>query len=150
MISEIAKVNPKAKYFGIDIYDKAISYAKKHYPNIKFLQAPANKLPFKKHSFDLILSYETIEHLDNPKAFLQETIRILKPGGIFILAMDSGNLLFRLVWFFWEGTISRVWQGAHLTAFHHSELVKLSKSAGFKIRAKIFTHLGMEVVLVLK
>ena len=46
MVSEITKSYPKAKYFGIDIYDKAIEHAKKAYPNIEFKVASASKLPF--------------------------------------------------------------------------------------------------------
>lgn len=34
MISQIASIFPNVKYFGIDIYDKAIKYAKKTYPNV--------------------------------------------------------------------------------------------------------------------
>ncbi|MCL5795702.1 MAG: class I SAM-dependent methyltransferase, partial [Patescibacteria group bacterium] len=36
MVSEIAKSFPKANYFGIDVYDKAVIAARKNYPQIKF------------------------------------------------------------------------------------------------------------------
>lgn len=150
MISEIAAEYPNATFFGVDVYNKAIKYAKIKYPHIKFHLAPAEKMSFKNNSFDLIISYETIEHVEDPEGFLKEVKRILKKDGIFILAMDSGNLLFRVVWYFWENTTGKVWQGAHLNAYHHAELEKLVKDIGFKVKKKIFTHLGMEVVLVLK
>ncbi len=150
MISEISRAHPHSQYFGVDVYDKAIKYAKIKYPHIKFYLAPAEKMPFKKTCFDLILSYETIEHVEDPKRFLLEIKRVLKKDGTFILAMDSGNLLFRIVWYFWENTTGKVWQGAHLNAFHHSELEELVKSLGLKIQKRIFTHFGMEVILLLK
>lgn len=149
MISEIAKKYPGPNYFGIDVYDKAIDHAKKTYPNIKFKVASAEKLPFKDESFDLILCYETIEHVVSPKASLLEIKRVLKKDGTFILTMDSGNLLFRVVWWIWEKTTGRVWQDAHLHSFHHKELEKLITGNGFKVKKKILSFLGMEVTFVL-
>lgn len=150
MISEIAKSYQRAKYFGIDVYDKAIAFAKKSYPNIKFRVGSAEKLPFKANSFDLVLFYETIEHVENPLECLKEIKRILKEDGTLILAMDSGSLLFRIIWFFWENTKGKVWKEAHLHPFHHSKLEQRIKSAGFKIRNKMFSFFGMEVTFVLK
>ncbi len=150
MISEISSAYPNSKYFGVDVYDKAIEYAKVKYPHIKFYQSAAEKMPFKENSFDLIISYETIEHVKGPRGFLSEIRRMLKKDGTLILAMDSGNILFRIVWFFWENSTGKVWQGAHLNAFHHTQLEKFVNDFGFKVQKKIFTHFGMEVVLVLK
>lgn len=150
MISEIATEYPKATFFGVDVYDKAIKYAKIKYPHINFYQTPAEKMSFKNSSFDLIISYETIEHVENPQDFLSEIKRMLKKDATFILAMDSGNLLFKIVWYFWENTTGKVWQGAHLNVFHHTQLEKLVKNLGFKVKKKMFTHFGMEVVLILK
>lgn len=149
MISEVSKTFPKAEYFGIDIYDKAIEYAKKIYPHIEFKVASASKLPFRDNSFDLILFYETIEHVQNPKECLSEIKRVLKRDGTLILTMDSGSWLFRLVWFIWENSKGNIWKGAHLHPFHHRELEQLIKDAGFKIKNKIFSFLGMEVTFVL-
>ena len=149
MISEIFKTFPQAKYFGVDVYDKAIEYAKITYPNIEFKIASADKLPFKNDYFDLILFYETIEHVENPKECLKEIKRVLKKGGTLILTMDSGSWLFRLVWFIWENTKGKIWQGAHLHPFHHKELEKLIQDSGFKIKDKIFSFAGMEVTFIL-
>lgn len=149
MISEIAKVFPHAEYFGIDIYDKAIEYAKKAYPNIKFKITSASKMPFKNNHFDLILFYETIEHVENPRECLLEIKRVLKKGGTLILTMDSGSFLFRLVWLVWENTRGKIWRGAHLHPYHHQQLEQTIEAAGFKVSNKIFSFLGMEVTFVL-
>lgn len=149
MISQIATLYPQSEYFGIDVYDKAISYARKHYLHIKFQVASADKLPFKNNSFDLIICYETIEHVEHPLECLKEMRRILNKDGTVILAMDSGSLLFRIVWFFWENTKGKVWKGAHLHPFHHSQLEQLIKRAGFKINRRVFSFLRMEVTFIL-
>lgn len=150
MVSEIAKAYLDRKYFGIDVYDKAIEYAKSMYPDIKFLVASADKLPFPSSSFDLIICYETIEHVENPRATLKELRRVLDEDGRLILAMDSGSFLFRIIWFIWEHTKGRVWQGAHLHPFQHNKLERLLSLSGFKIDKKIFSHFGMEIIFILK
>lgn len=149
MISKIAAFKPNARYFGIDIYDKAIAFAKKTYPHINFKEASASKLPFKSNSFDLVVCYETIEHVEDPKDCLREARRVLKKDGMFILSMDSGSFLFRIVWWIWENSKGKAWRGAHLHPFHHEELEGLIKKAGFKINQKIMSFFGMEVTFVL-
>lgn len=149
MVSQIANIFPKTKYFGIDIYDKAIDYAKKTYPQINFKVATADKLPFKENTFDIILFYETIEHVENPEKCLKEIRRVLRKDGTLILTMDSGSLLFRLVWIVWENSKGKIWQGAHLHPFHHTQLEQLIQSSGFKIRKKIFSFFGMKVTFIL-
>lgn len=149
MVSEIAKSYPNTHYYGIDVYDKAIASASKSYPKIKFKVASAEKMPYKKSFFDLILFYETIEHVEYPAKCLEEIKRVLKRNGTLILTMDSGNLLFRIVWFIWENTKGKVWQEAHLHPFHHNQLEELIKKSGFIIQNKIFSFFGMEVTFVL-
>lgn len=149
MTNEIMQVFPQAKYHGIDTYERAINFGKKMYPQINFKVASAEKLPFKDNSFDLVLFYETIEHVEDPLKSLTEIRRVLKSKGKLILTMDSGNWLFRLVWFIWEKTSGKVWQGAHLHPFNHRSLEKIIKKAKFRIKKKIFSHWGMEVTFVL-
>ena len=150
MLSQIAASFPEAKYTGVDIYDKAIEYGRTTYPSINFQTASADKLPFKDSSFDLILFYETIEHVENPQTCLKEIRRVLSKNGTLILSMDSGSWLFRIVWFVWENTRGRIWKGAHLHPFHHWELERLIKKTRFRIRKKIFSFFEMEVTFVVK
>lgn len=149
MLSEISKHKPKIKYFGVDSYSKAIKFAQKNYPNINFRTARAEKLPFKDNFFDLIICYETIEHVEKPLTTLREMRRVLNKNGRLIVAMDSGNLLFRIIWLIWENTKGQVWKGAHLNPFHHTELEDILKKSGLKVSKKFFTHFHLEVVFLL-
>lgn len=148
--NHLTKLFPQAKIYGVDVYDSAIKFAQKKYPYLNFIKADAHQLPFRESAFDLVICYETIEHVADPSLVLKEMRRILKKDGTAILAMDSGNLMFRIVWWFWERTKGRVWNGAHLHPFHHDELEKIIKKSGFKIHQKKFSHLGMEVLFILK
>lgn len=46
-------------------------------------------LPFPDASLDMIVSIETVEHLENPMHFEREVARVLKPNGIFIFSMPN-------------------------------------------------------------
>ncbi len=150
MANEVSKIFPAAKITGVDAYGKAINYGKRVYPHIKFRMADAHKLPFKANSFDLVICYEVIEHLVDPPKALQEIKRVLKKNGLAIVTMDSGNRLFRIVWWISEKTISSVWQNAHLHPFKHTELEEVIKKSGVKIIKKHFSHSSLEVSFLLK
>lgn len=148
MINKVAQIFPIAQVFGIDVYKKAIEYATKKHPQITFVVADAHKIPFNDNVFDLVICYETIEHVVNPKKILKEIKRVLEKNGVAIVTMDSGILLFRIIWWFWEKTYGKAWQGAHLHSFHHHQLETLIKQSGLKIVKKHFSHFGMEVSFV--
>lgn len=150
MTAEISKEYPQARFYGVDAAGIAIKHAKKHYPHINFTKAEAENLPYKNNQFDLVLCYETIEHVRNPEKTLLEIRRVLKKRGKLILAMDSGTIPFQVGWFFWEKTFARVWQKAHLNPYHHNDLKNLVTKSGFKIIKKHFTHFKLEVVFLLE
>ncbi len=142
----LAQLFPEARITGVDVYAPAIKEAKKRFPQLTFKAADAHSLPFKTHTFDLVLSSETIEHVVDPAKMLGEIARVMKPGGKAIVEMDSGSALFRLIWFFWtRWGRGVVWKNAHLHPFSASELECLIKGNGFIIKRKILSHFGMAV-----
>ena len=60
-----------------------------HYSKIAFSQADAHHLPFANGVFDFVISCETIEHLTDPSAALQEMSRVCKPGGLLYLTTPN-------------------------------------------------------------
>lgn len=86
MLSEKA-----GKIFGIDVSQEAIEYAKKNYlnKNIEYKVMDVEKLFFKDNFFDLVISFETIEHIKNPEIFLAEIKRVLKKDGILIISTPN-------------------------------------------------------------
>jgi ubiquinone/menaquinone biosynthesis C-methylase UbiE len=88
-------LSEKAKYvYGIDISSEAIDYAKKKYckNNLKFLQGDITKIPIESKSIDVIISFETIEHIEEQETMLLEFKRVLKESGIVIISTpDKDN-----------------------------------------------------------
>lgn len=76
------------KVMGVDISEEAINYAKKHYQrdNIQFEVMDIHKLTFPDRFFDVVCSFETLEHLDSPARFVMDVKRILKDDGLFIVS----------------------------------------------------------------
>lgn len=80
-----------SKVIGIDISQEAINYAKKQYQNeiIQFLQGDATNIPLENATIDVIVSFETIEHLRNQEKFLSEIKRVLKQNGLLIISSPN-------------------------------------------------------------
>jgi SAM-dependent methyltransferase len=74
---------------GIDVAADALDYARLHYPNAHFEQAPASALPFPGQSFDLITAFEVIEHLSDWRQLLAEARRVMRHDGIFLVSTPN-------------------------------------------------------------
>jgi O-antigen biosynthesis protein len=83
--------NGASKVTGIDNSHEAIQYCNNNYSHSKldFKNADCTQLPFKDSTFDIVVSFETIEHLENTDKFLVETKRVLKNNGIFIVSTPN-------------------------------------------------------------
>ena len=55
--------------------------------------ADASRLPFRDGSFDLYVSFETIEHVADDRAVVREARRILAPGGFFICSTPEREVI---------------------------------------------------------
>ena len=61
--------------------------------NVLFKKQDATKLTFEDESFDGIYSVEVIEHVANPEDFIQEGLRVLKPGGTLFFTTPNRHRL---------------------------------------------------------
>lgn len=52
-----------------------------HWYSDRIIQASGEELPFPDNSFDLITSYQTLEHVQDVEKCISEMLRVLKPGG---------------------------------------------------------------------
>lgn len=79
----IAMLKDKVKSFtAIDKIETVIDQLSERFPDVKFIQdniPPLNKVA--DNSYDVIITFQVIEHIKNDKLFLQEIHRVLKPGG---------------------------------------------------------------------
>lgn len=73
----------------LDIY--TLITAKGYYSafNLDYVCGDARSLPLRNGSIDVFVSFETIEHLDNPTLFLSEIVRTLKSSGVLIISTPN-------------------------------------------------------------
>jgi ubiquinone/menaquinone biosynthesis C-methylase UbiE len=93
--SEILSPGAK-KVIGLEINDHAIKYAKEHHSknNIEFYKADLNeKINLPDNYSDVIVSFETLEHIANQENILREFKRLLKPAGFLIISTPDKNLI---------------------------------------------------------
>jgi 2-polyprenyl-3-methyl-5-hydroxy-6-metoxy-1,4-benzoquinol methylase len=76
---------------GIDISNSAVRHAESRYQvqNLSFICADAVNLPLPDHCADVVVSFETIEHLADQAGMMAEIRRVLRPAGF--LVMSSPN-----------------------------------------------------------
>ncbi|MHB8752284.1 MAG: class I SAM-dependent methyltransferase [Aggregatilineales bacterium] len=78
---------------GMDISREAVAYAERRWKAASspahFVQADANRLPLSDGSLDVIVSFETLEHLAEPRRFLDEAKRILASDGALIVSTPN-------------------------------------------------------------
>ncbi len=70
---------------GVDVSAAAVAYAREHYrlPNLRYEEIIADRpTPFPEGSFDVVLSFQVIEHVVNDSAYVAEVRRLLRSGGV--------------------------------------------------------------------
>ena len=79
---------------GVDCDPRAVAYAARRYRrrNLAFVPAAVAALPFHDQSFDLVVSFEVVEHLPTPRHhhdFFAEVTRVLRRDGLFIVSTSN-------------------------------------------------------------
>jgi len=107
-------------------------------------------LPWPDQTFDVVISTEGIEHLENHYSFLREVNRILKPGGTLVLTTPNITALRSRVRFLGSGFFGRDARPLNETArhpLHHIGLATFSELryelhvSGFQIKEVRHTHI---------
>lgn len=77
-----------ARVVGVDVSEEAIEYARRRYrrPNLEFMVGDLLALELGDASFDVVCSFETIEHVDDVERYLGEIARVLRPDGTFVVS----------------------------------------------------------------
>jgi SAM-dependent methyltransferase len=78
---------------GVDLEWEAASQANREASSSStwVLIADGCRLPFPNQSFDIVTSFETLEHLETREEFLTELRRVIKPNGLCLLSTPNAN-----------------------------------------------------------
>ena len=145
-LADILTKQKQARYCGVDLSDEMIRVANgKGIPSAEFLVGSADKLPYPDESFDIVTCSQSFHHYPYPEKAMQEAMRVLKPGGLYILS-DTGisgvgawidnHILFKLA------------KSGDCHTTDRKGIEKLMEAAGFtvtdsrKIKGMIYTVTG--------
>lgn len=114
--------------------------------SIKWISWDLNEsLDIPSQQFDVIVSAEVIEHLENPRATVREWFRLLRPNGIIIFSTPNNESWRALIALFIQGhfvLFSDTCYPAHITALLRKDIRRILDEAGFSEPTFIFTNLG--------
>jgi 2-polyprenyl-3-methyl-5-hydroxy-6-metoxy-1,4-benzoquinol methylase len=74
---------------GVDVSADAVAAATASHADAEFVAANVRELPFPDDSFDVVVCFEVIEHVEGQAAVIDELARVLAPDGV--LAISSPN-----------------------------------------------------------
>nr|HRC86310.1 class I SAM-dependent methyltransferase [Thermoanaerobaculia bacterium] len=111
---------------GVDLSPEAVGYAEATYgcPGLRFVASDA--MSFEGGGFDVITSFETLEHVPDPRLFLATLRSRLGPGGLLLLSASTVPTSDLYVF--------------HLHDFDADELRRLVREAGLEICDELEQH----------
>jgi len=75
--------------WGVDVDPEAVAIARARLGRARALRAPAEALPFRDATFDVVYCFSTLEHVADAGRALAEMARVLRPGGALYLHTPS-------------------------------------------------------------
>lgn len=117
---------------AVDVDQGAISYAEKHYshPAVNFICADARTLELPENSFDAIISFETIEHIDFDSWLLKHFNHLLRQGGRLVVSTPNQAVM----------PHDPIKHPFHIRHYNVEDISSLLTEAGFLIKGMFTQH----------
>jgi 2-polyprenyl-3-methyl-5-hydroxy-6-metoxy-1,4-benzoquinol methylase len=100
---------------------------------------------FPDKSFDVIVSAEVIEHLENPRATAREWHRLLRPGGLLVFSTPNNQSIRSLIALVVRGHFVAFGSSsypAHITALLRKDMERVVAEAGLTAPSFRYTNVG--------
>ncbi|MBW3544924.1 MAG: class I SAM-dependent methyltransferase [Bacteroidetes bacterium] len=95
---------------------------------------------FSVHNFDVITSFEVIEHINNPQEELYHINRLLRSGGLFYCTTPNFNSIMR---YYLKDNYNIIGYPEHLSYYTYKTLTKVLKKSGFKKKKFLITGISL-------
>lgn len=125
--------------YGIDLSEGGIARARSRAPDIQFAVSSVYEdfcIPFENiTSFDAIVSVEVIEHLYQPRRFIQCAVQALRPGGLLIITTPYWGYLKNIALAATNRTdraLTALWDGGHIKHWSYRTLRILCEEGGLE------------------
>lgn len=143
---QLARKFPQAQVVGVDIdvqqlQINTIIAERVGLKNLSFRVADITKLPFKEE-FDLILSVDNLEHLEDDRIGLANLYQSLKPGGELVLHVPG----YERRWFFMRFKTNFDVPGHHRPGYRLEDICVKLREMGFVVDSAHYTFGWLETV----
>ncbi len=140
-VSRLNKSQKFSKIYSSDLID-CRSEEVKHLDFFK-VDLSSELLPLQDHSLDLIFAVEVLEHLENPRRFVREAFRVLKPGGKLVVSTPNCDSFRSRISMLLRGYFPAFCQSDYIGSGHITPITKLDyhrmlKEAGFSSHEDFF------------
>ncbi|WP_442506639.1 class I SAM-dependent methyltransferase [Novipirellula sp. SH528] len=115
------------RYIGVDVlrYDGLPEQCEFH-----TIDLDSGRASLPNDTADVVVGVETIEHLENPRAFARELVRICKPGGLIIITTPNQLSLLSKLTLLVKGQFNAFTDSsypAHITALLEIDLIRIAQ-----------------------
>jgi SAM-dependent methyltransferase len=137
VLQGLSAAHPQWRAWGSELHVEGLAFAARRLPGTCFLQMDARRIPFA-GEFDLIGSYDVLEHIHEDDAVLASIRSALKPGGGLLVTVPQHPAL-------WS---SQDEAAHHVRRYRIGELEGKLQRAGFDIlRSTSFVSLLLPAML---
>ena len=130
------------RYLGVDL----VRYEGFPSDAAGFVIADLNsRIPLEDSSADVVVAIETIEHLENPRAFVRELVRLIRPGGLVLVTTPNQLSLLSKLTLLVKNRFSAFTDRdypAHITALLELDLRRIAAECGLADVQVTFTNSG--------
>ncbi len=125
----------------VDLGIASLRTLRERFPDALLVAADAERLPFRKASFDVVVASEVLEHLNDPSCVVRQAARILVPAGRLVVSTPYRE---RLRYYLCIHCNQPTPVNAHLHSFDEHALMAMLGEAGFRgIRFITFQNKAM-------
>ncbi|MBI5031400.1 MAG: class I SAM-dependent methyltransferase [Chloroflexi bacterium] len=95
--------------YGLDLSTGMLTQAQKRDASLRLVHGVATQLPFDRGWFDFVFCVDAIHHFGEPRDFIAEAFRILRPEGIFAIVGSDPRCDRWYVYDYFEGVYATDW-----------------------------------------
>lgn len=138
VLSGVAQRFPGAALHGSEIFVDGLAFAKQRLPGAELMQMDGRDIPFDEE-FDVIGSFDVLEHIEEDREVLAQMHTALRPGGLLVLSVPQHRWL-------WSPADDHA---HHVRRYTARELHEKVRAAGFEVlRSTSFVSLLLPLMVL--
>ncbi|HEX2173212.1 MAG TPA: class I SAM-dependent methyltransferase [Dehalococcoidia bacterium] len=141
-IRTIKRLRPDLVAYGADVSEAAIRRARTYDDGVTYDVGSLSHLPYPDASFDMVVLFDVLEHVENPCTALNELARVLAPGGLFHGLIPCEGQVGTLHWLLWKldfGGDLKQRHGQHVQRFRLRDVDDELPKHGIAIRDRSYS-----------